>query len=168
MQDHMNGLAGESTILSTSQPGVFGWDEPINFSTTIAAGGSGNATINLDQSYDFEVFEIGMEVWTAAASGSVPALTPLAWSPSTSDAADQNDWKFRSSILLEIRAGTLDLWNGPVPLTLCAGTIQYPRYLRVPRRIAGGTQIVSKLTNNCASIGVQGVLLLAGRRIRKA
>jgi hypothetical protein len=157
---------GALPVVGANAPAVFGWDEVIDL-TGIAGSGNGEKEISLDTNYDFWVDAIGLEIWNPSASSNVPAFTPAMFAGSTSDAADLNDWLNRAAFRLELRAGSLDFWSGPMRASLAAGTVQYPRWIKTPRGIAGGTKIRAKLYNDRSLVTVDAQVVLHGRRRRR-
>jgi hypothetical protein len=163
MDDQLGAVGSEAS----NNPALYNWDEVIDFSTDIAVSSSALKEPQIDSNYDFAVDAIGCEVWNPAVSGNVPAFTPATFTPSASDAADNNDWISRTAFRMELKSGSLDFWKGALRLSLAAGTVQYPRYLRQPRWIAGGTVISCRLHNDRSLVAVQAHVVLYGRRKRK-
>ena len=157
---------GALPVVGANAPAVYGWDEIIDL-TGITGAGSAEKEVTLDTNYDFWVDAIGLEVWNPAASGNVPAFTAATFTPSSGDAADVNDWLNRAAFRLELKAGSLDFWSGPMRVSLAAGTVQYPRWMRHARPIAGGTKVKAKVFNDRSLVTVDAQVVLYGRRRRR-
>lgn len=137
----------------------------LNFDSDVAAsGGTSTKDVNIDSDGDFIVEDYNFEAWITSALGNAVTGTPLARDPSPST-TNNNQMPSLAHLSIELSTTDQQQWqNGAVRVSNLVRKSE-ANWMQTQRRIARGTRVSAKLTNN-AAVAVQGQLALIGYRLR--
>lgn len=139
------------------------YDLVLNFSDSIASGGSANASTRVDVEGFFEVESITGSIILPTTQGGAVAFTGLPRESSPTVANNTLPTVDCCQVQLSLNDGS---WmQQPILFGAYVGTAEHPYYPRTPLRFPGGASLIGTLTNRGGGFTVQAQIVFHGRRI---